>query len=157
MKRILFVCTGNICRSPTAEGVLRKKLHAQSLTHLAHIDSAGIADYHRGHHPDLRSQEAALRRGYDLHQQTARQFLIKDYDDFDLIIGMAHEHVEALISNKPEKANGEIKLFLDYLPAHQGDDVPDPYYDSKHGFDMVLDLIEQGCDHFIDQLKRPDE
>jgi len=153
MLKILFVCTGNICRSPTAEGVLNTKCIAHGLQNKIIAESAGIMGYHNGAPPDSRSLEAAMQRGYDLSAQQARQFLLTDYDAFDLIIGMTKSHVATLKDNQPPTSSSEIKLLLDFSPAHQNQDVPDPYYEQSQGFEIVLDLIEQACDEIILTVK----
>jgi protein-tyrosine phosphatase len=137
---VLFVCLGNICRSPTAEGVLRH-LVAQQAPHLKiEIDSAGTADYHIGAPPDLRSQSAALRRGIDISGLRARQVTQEDFARFDLILAMDRENLRELEAMKPVNSRASIKLFLDYAPDLNLRDVPDPYYRDAAAFEQVLDL-----------------
>jgi low molecular weight protein-tyrosine phosphatase len=138
--RVLLVCLGNICRSPTAEGVLRH-LAAQAAPHLKiQIDSAGTADYHIGAPPDLRSQRAALRRGIDISGLRARQVTQNDFVRFDLILAMDRENLRELEAMKPANSRASLKLFLEYAPDLNLSDVPDPYYRDAGVFDEVLDL-----------------
>ena len=138
--RVLFVCLGNICRSPTAEGVLRH-LAAKQAPHLAlEIDSAGTADYHIGAPPDLRSQRAALRRGIDISGLQARQVTQGDFERFDLILAMDRENLRELQTLKPRGSHALVKLFLEYAPELNLRDVPDPYYRDTAAFEQVLDL-----------------
>jgi protein-tyrosine phosphatase len=138
--RVLFVCLGNICRSPTAEGVLRH-LAAQQAPRLdIEIDSAGTADYHIGAGPDSRSQKAALKRGIDIGGLRARQVGAEDFARFDLILAMDRENLRELQSMKPKGSLAEIKLFLEYAPNEGLLEVPDPYYGGADDFERVLDL-----------------
>jgi protein-tyrosine phosphatase len=138
--RVLFVCLGNICRSPTAEGVLRS-LAAQEAPGLnLEIDSAGTADYHIGAPPDPRSQSAALKRGIDIGGLRARQVNQDDFERFDLILAMDRQNLRALQALQPRGARASLKLFLDYAPQLRLRDVPDPYYGDAAAFEEVLDL-----------------
>ena len=138
--RVLFVCLGNICRSPTAEGVLRN-LAAKEAPHLAlEIDSAGTADYHIGAPPDLRSQRAALLRGIDISGLQARQVAADDFVRFDLILAMDGENLRELQAMQPRNSRAALKLFLDYAPELNLRDLPDPYYRDAGAFEQVLDL-----------------
>ncbi|WP_245602384.1 low molecular weight protein-tyrosine-phosphatase [Fodinicurvata fenggangensis] len=151
--RILFVCTGNICRSPTAEGVLKRKLREGGLDHLR-VDSAGTHGYHIGESPDPRACEKAAQRGYDLNDQSARRIAMEDFERFDWIIAMDRGHLKQLQRLCPPEATAEIHLFRDFLGApHAGQDVPDPYYGALGGFDEVLDLVEAGCDAILERLE----
>jgi len=137
---VLFVCLGNICRSPTAEGVLRH-LVAQTAPHLKiEIDSAGTADYHIGAPPDSRSQRAALRRGIDLSGLRARQVTADDFARFDLILAMDRDNLRELQAMQPPASHASLKLFLEYAPELKLRDVPDPYYRDAAAFEEVLDL-----------------
>jgi protein-tyrosine phosphatase len=137
---VLFVCLGNICRSPTAEGVLRH-LAAQAAPHLKiEIDSAGTADYHIGAPPDLRSRRAASRRGIDISGLRARQVTEDDFVLFDLILAMDRENLRELEAMKPANSRASLKLFLEYAPDLNLRDVPDPYYRDAGAFEEVLDL-----------------
>jgi protein-tyrosine phosphatase len=144
-RRILFVCTGNICRSPTAEGVLR---HLARLENLAlHIESAGLGDWHIGEPPDDRSQLHARKRGYDLSAQRARQVKARDFEDFDMILAMDRGHLRALQKMAPQH-HAKIRLFV------ADSDVPDPYYGGGEGFEAVLDLVEAQCRRLLQELKQ---
>jgi protein-tyrosine phosphatase len=139
-KRVLFVCLGNICRSPTAEGVLRH-LAAKEAPGLAlDIDSAGTADYHIGAPPDPRSQHAALKRGIDISGLRARQVAADDFARFDLILAMDAENLRELRALQPRNSRAAVKLFLDYARDLGLRDVPDPYYRDAAAFEEVLDL-----------------
>lgn len=153
MTSILFVCTGNICRSPTAEGVLRHKLVERGLDHLISTASAGISGYHIGHPPDSRTIDIARQRGYDLSRLRARQVQESDFENFDLILAMDQSHYAALMRQAPDAARERIALFLDYsFASAEFKDVPDPYYGSMADFVHVLDLIEHGIDGLLNTL-----
>jgi len=152
--RVLMVCTGNICRSPTAEGVLRRKLVGAGLDRLVQVQSAGTVDYHAGSPPDLRAQQVASRRGYDLSRQRARKLRADDFERFDLLLGMEAEHVERMVELCPGSLSGRIRLLMDYSPRRpRGAEVPDPYYGAPAGFERVLDLIEEACDGLVKDLQ----
>jgi protein-tyrosine phosphatase len=147
--KILLVCTGNICRSPSAEGVLAHK--AKSLGLNFKVDSAGTHAYHVGENPDPRSVQHAKKRGYDISEIVARKFDFADFYEFDLIFALDRSHFSHLMNLYPDNANAELHLFLDY--AGMGEqDVPDPYYGGAKGFENVLDLIEQASDNIIKKL-----
>lgn len=141
MMRILFVCLGNICRSPTAQGVFEHLAEQAGLGDRICVDSAGISDCHVGDPPDPRAVEAALRRGYSLSHITSRHVVTEDFDCFDLVLAMDKANLQALLSRCPEPYRGKIRLFLDYEGSEQVE-VPDPYYGDKDGFETVLDLTE---------------
>lgn len=149
---VLFVCLGNICRSPTAEGVLRHKLHEAGLAGRVEVASAGTGDWHIGNAPDARSQRAALRRGYDLSGQRAQQVSRADFARYDLILAMDHSNLRNLKALQPGQGKAELDLFLRRYEAPV-DEVPDPYHDGEQGFERVLDLIEQACDSLVIELK----
>ena len=148
MTRVLFVCLGNICRSPTAEGVLRARAAAAGLA--LFVDSAGTGGWHVGEAPDRRAQAEARKRGYDLSAQRARQAMAQDFRDFDLIFAMDRSNLTALQRLRPADGAADLALFLDLLPGQPLREVPDPYYED--GFDTVLTLIEDGCDALIRRL-----
>lgn len=150
--RVLFVCLGNICRSPTAEGVLRHKLFEAGLDHQVQVASAGTSDWHVGKAPDKRSQQAALRRGYDLSAQRAQQVSRADFAVYDLIFAMDQSNLRNLKALQPAQGKAELDLFLRRYEASL-DEVPDPYYDGEQGFEQVLDLIEDACDRLVVELK----
>lgn len=142
MKRVLFVCTGNICRSPTAEGVFRHLIAEAGLGDVIATDSAGTHGYHVGEPPDPRTVDAAQRRGFDLSTLRARRVKMDDFETFDLILAMDRDHLEHLESLRPNTARAEIQLFLAYHPDKKLRDVPDPYYGGRNGFEQVLDMVE---------------
>lgn len=154
MARILFVCMGNICRSPTAEGVFREMAARAGLQSLVQADSAGTHDYHVGNPPDTRAQLHAMRRGYDLSQLRARQVRASDFTDFDLILAMDHANLNALQRVCPEESRHRIRLFLEYAPQWETDEVPDPYYGGDRGFERVLDMVEDAARGLLDVLGR---
>jgi protein-tyrosine phosphatase len=150
--RILFVCMGNICRSPTAEGVFRQRVSEQA-PHLGiEIDSAGTHDYHVGEPPDRRSIAAAARRGIDLRSLRARQVADADFAHFDLILAMDRLNHVTLLDRSPAPFHDRIRLFLEYAPATGMEDVPDPYYGGPTGFEQVLDLVEEASAGLITEL-----
>ncbi len=141
--KVLFVCTGNICRSPTADGLLREKIQEKQLQDIIQVDSAGLIGYHVGSAPDKRTQAVAKEHGSDLSRLRARLFEKIDFATFDLIIGMDQGHIEELRRISASEAEREkIKLFLDYSVNHKGKSVPDPYYGDKNDFVAVFDMIQ---------------
>ncbi len=152
--RVLFVCLGNICRSPTAHGVFDRKVKLQGLQDQVRTDSAGTAAYHVGNPPDRRSSAAAAARGYDLTQLRARQAVAEDFHHFDYILAMDESNLFDLRQIAPPGAKAELKLFLDYAPLLSTSEVPDPYYGGADGFDQVLDLVEEAADGLLDVIER---
>ncbi|MEX5685303.1 low molecular weight protein-tyrosine-phosphatase [Pseudomonas silesiensis] len=150
--RVLFVCLGNICRSPTAEGVLRHKLREAGLADHIEVASAGTGDWHVGKAPDKRSQAAAKLRGYDLSAQRAQQVSRADFASYDLILAMDNSNLRHLKALQPAKGKAELDLFLRRYES-EIDEVPDPYYDGDQGFEQVLDLIERASDRLVIELK----
>lgn len=150
--RVLFVCLGNICRSPTAEGVLRHKLREAGLADQVEVASAGTGDWHVGKAPDKRSQAAAKLRGYDLSAQRAQQVTRADFTTYDLILAMDNSNLRHLKALQPAKGKAELDLFLRRYQS-EIDEVPDPYYDGDQGFEQVLDLIESASDLLVIELK----
>lgn len=151
-QRILFVCLGNICRSPTAEGVMRGILEQQALTDTVHLESAGTAGYHEGAPPDPRAMEAAQRRGYRLEGQRARQVTTRDFREFDLILCMDRSNLASLETMRPADARARLALFLEYTGNQGVPEVPDPYYGGDKGFERVLDLLEEACQQLAREL-----
>jgi protein-tyrosine phosphatase len=150
VKRVLFVCLGNICRSPTAEGVMRRLVHERGLEDEIEIDSAGTGGWHVGAPPDARATEAAARRGTLLSGAARRFDPARDFDRFDLILAMDGENLRDLLAVAPdEPARAKVRLFL------AGDrDVPDPYYGGDDGFEQVLDLVEEAASSLLDELQQ---
>jgi protein-tyrosine phosphatase len=156
--KILFVCMGNICRSPTAEGVFRKKLASAGLLHKVHIDSAGTHNYHPNSPPDERSQSHALRRGYDLSNLRARAVQENDFKAFDMLLTMDWDNRALLEERCPPEHQHKIRGFAEFLQTTQASVIPDPYYGGTQGFEHVLDLIEeasQGLMQMVIQKVKP--
>lgn len=152
--KVLFVCLGNICRSPTAHGVFEKKVAEAGLEHLIEIDSAGTGGWHIGKKPDSRAITAASQRGYDLTHLRARQANQRDFSEFDIILAMDESNLYDLQSLKPHTFKGTLSLFLSYGSQKDYQEVPDPYYGGAKGFDLVLDLIEDACDGLLEEIKQ---
>ncbi len=157
MIELCFVCLGNICRSPTAEGVMLHLLQEKGLTDKVQVDSAGTAAYHIGNRADSRSAQAASRRGVDLPSR-ARQFKAADYDRFDYVLAMDDSNFQNLRALDPKKAEGKLFLLRDFdSSSPKGSSVPDPYYGGEAGFEEVLDLCFAGCEglleHVVDRHK----
>ncbi|MBI3346773.1 MAG: low molecular weight phosphotyrosine protein phosphatase [Burkholderiales bacterium] len=148
---ILFFCMGNICRSPTAEGVMRAKLAAAGLD--VEVDSAGTHGYHVGDPPDGRSQAHALRRGYDLSPLRARQLQAEDFQRFDLVLAMDADNLAYATRLCPPAQRHRLKLLMNYAPQAGKHHVPDPYYGGEAGFEEVLDLVETACDGLVAYLR----
>ncbi len=148
--KVLFVCMGNICRSPTAEGVFRAAAERAGLA--VEIDSAGTGGWHTGEPPDRRAQMAASARGIDLSGQRARKARPADFHEFDHILAMDHDNLAELEIIQPADGKAELRLFLDYAPDQPVREVPDPYYGGADGFENVLDLIEQASAGLIARL-----
>jgi protein-tyrosine phosphatase len=151
--KVLFVCMGNICRSPTAEGVFNKLIEDRYLGERFTVDSAGTHAYHIGAAPDLRSQKAARNRGVELAKLRARKFTVDDFSDFDHILAMDMENHTLLAAACPDEHKAKVRLFLDYAPHLPFREVPDPYYGGSFGFERVLDLVEEASEGFLKTLK----
>ncbi len=151
--KILFVCTGNICRSPTAEGIARHKLRDAGLDATVSVDSAGTHDYHAGEEPDPRARKAARSRGYDLSGQRAREVMPSDFDRFDFVLAMDRGHYQQLKRLCPRGREDRVRMFTEFVPGKVRD-VPDPFYGSPRGFEEVLDLVETGTDGLIAFLRQ---
>jgi len=154
--KILFVCLGNICRSPTAEGVMRHLVRAEGLEDRIEMDSAGTGGWHLGHSPDERASSAALRRDI-LLEGAARRFEPEDFERFDLILAMDAENRRELLRQAPdEEAAAKVRLLREFDPASDGAgdlDVPDPYYGGEQGFEHVLDLVDAATRGLLDELR----
>lgn len=155
--RILFVCLGNICRSPTAEGVMRHMLRESDLHESVDVESAGTGGWHVGHPPDERASSAAGRRGIALESQ-AQRFIVEHFDDFDLILAMDRQNLADVRSLAPHADHeGKVALLREFDPEAiaAGDlEVPDPYYGGEQGFEDVLDMIERACEGLIEEIRR---
>ena len=154
--RVLMVCMGNICRSPTAQGVLAHRAALAGLGDWLQVDSAGTHDYHVGAPPDGRAQVHALRRGVDLSGQRARQLTARDFQDFDLVLVMDDRNERAARALCPAADRAKLRRLTDFCRQHSMGEVPDPYYGGDAGFERVLDLIEDACDGLIAALKASD-
>ena len=152
--RVLFVCAGNICRSPTAEGVFRHSVASAGLGQKIFLDSAGTHGYHVGHPPDRRAQLAATQRGYDIAGLRARQVTGQDFIEFDYILAMDLDNLSHLKQVAPAQHLGKLGLFMDYGSARQGEEVPDPYYGGAQGFELVLDMAEDAAQGLLQQIKK---
>ena len=150
--RILLVCTGNICRSPTAEGVVRGLIRRSGLESRILVESAGTHGYHAGEAPDQRSQKAALSRGYDLSRQRARMVEIEDFQRFDLLLAMDQGHLECLLRRSPPVYQHKIRLFMSFSRKYPSHEVPDPYYGGPHGFERVLDMCEDAAESLLAEV-----
>ena len=152
--RVLLVCMGNICRSPTAEGVLRHFIKINNLGDKVEVDSAGTHGYHVGEAPDSRTQRAASARGYNLSQLRARKVARQDLDYFDLVLAMDKNNLDNLQRLARPDQMQKIKLFMDYAKNFEDDEVPDPYYGLGHGFDLVLDMVEDASRGLIAEVEK---
>ena len=150
--KVLFVCLGNICRSPTAEGVFRHYVEQAGLSDQITIDSAGTADWHIGKTPDPRAQAAAAQRGYDLSPLRGRQAQAEDFATFDLILAMDKSNLNNLQALQPANSKAELALYLPRFGISP-DEVPDPYYGGEDGFELVLDMLEQASQVLLDEVK----
>ncbi len=153
MIEVLFVCTGNICRSPTAEGVFRGLAARAGIGERVGADSAGIIAYHAGEPPDERARAAAARRGYDLAGQTARQIARRDFDSFDYVIALDRGHHGQLLALKPTDPPARLRLLLEYAPALGTLDVPDPYYGGAADFERAMDMIEAAVAGLLEAIR----
>lgn len=147
MKKVLFVCTGNICRSPTAEAVLRHLAEEAGIA--LHVESAGTGGWHAGQPPDERAQRHARSRGYDLSRQRARVLRSRDFEEFDRILAMDRGHLRILQDMCPQRHRHKLRMLID------GHDVPDPYYGGAEGFEQVLDMVEAACFGLLAEIRTP--
>jgi len=152
--RVLFVCMGNICRSPTAQGVFRKLLQQEGLEEVVVADSAGTHAYHSGEPPDRRAQEAALRRGIDLSDLRARRVELADFTDFEYVVAMDQDNFEDLAKICPRGAERKLLLLMDFAPHLQTREVPDPYYGGESGFERVFDMVEAASQGLLLEIRR---
>lgn len=154
MIKVLLVCMGNICRSPTAEGVFRQQVEAAGLAKQIHIDSAGTHDYHIGSAPDGRAQAAAAKRGYDLSRLRGRQVGQHDFREFDYILAMDMDNLTRMQAHCPAEHAHKIGLFLEYSKNFLEREVPDPYYGGNAGFEKVLDMVEDAGRGLLAHIQR---
>ena len=152
--RVLLVCMGNICRSPMAHGVVRHRLAERQLASRVQVDSAGTHGYHVGAPPDERAQAAARRRGIDITDLRARLVAAEDFAEFDLVLAMDEDNLEALRNVADEEHHHKIHLFLEYTGAESRRTVPDPYYGGPIGFERVLDMVEEAADGLVSRLEQ---
>lgn len=150
---ICFVCLGNICRSPTAEGVMRHQVAAAGLDGAIEIDSAGTGDWHVGEAPDARAQQAARARGYDLSALRARQIGDADFERFDLVLAMDGANLAALRKRCPPQYRGKVRLLMEFVGDGSAGDIADPYFGGARGFEQVLDQCEAACRGLLDSLR----
>lgn len=150
--KVLFVCLGNICRSPAAEGVFKKILEDKGLANIIKCDSAGTSAYHKGSPADSRMSWSAKQRGYEL-TSLSRPFLKSDFEEFDFILTMDNSNYQNVLALDEEgKYKNKIKPFVSFCRIHEINEVPDPYYDKTDGFNLVMDIVEDGCNGFIEFL-----
>ncbi len=155
--KVLFICMGNICRSPTAQGVFSKLIEEWQLHEKFKIDSAGTHAYHIGEEPDLRAQKAAQERGIRLKHLRARKVEANDFSVFDHLLVMDADNYRHIVRQCPKQHRHKVAYFLDYAPHLPVREVPDPYYGGDRGFERVLDMIEQASIGFLDKLKQTGE
>ncbi len=151
--KILFVCLGNICRSPAAEGIMRHLAEVKGLSHLLQVDSAGIGGWHVGQLPDHRMRRHGIRHGYDFNSR-ARQFSSADFSQFDYIVGMDQENIHDICRKaRNEGDKHKVICMADYLSHHpRHHEIPDPYYGDDHDFELVIDLLEDACEGLLATL-----
>jgi low molecular weight protein-tyrosine phosphatase len=151
--RVLFVCMGNICRSPTAEAVFRRYVEQAGLSEQIQIDSAGTHDYHIGDPPDARAQQAARQRGYDMSNLRGRQVEVEDFFRFDYVLAMDNLNLVILERLRPQDAQSHLGLFLEFA-EHRGEyEVPDPYFGGTDGFERVLDMVEEAANGLLRHIR----
>ncbi len=152
--KVLFVCMGNICRSPTAQGVFERLVQSQGLAERILIDSAGTHAYHIGNPPDKRSQAAAKNRGLDLSGQRARKVTVADIEEFDYVLVMDRTNLEDLHDLVAASQRERVRLFMTFAEHWNVDEVPDPYYGGDSGFERVLDMVEDAAAGLLDHIRR---
>ena len=154
MVRVLFICMGNICRSPTAQGVFTQLLKQEGLEHLIDVDSAGTHAYHIGEPPDVRAQQSAGKRGIDISHLRARRVEETDFERFDYVLAMDRENYSLLETLCEEPHRSKLRLFLEFAPHLREDEVPDPYYGGASGFERVLDMIEAASQGLLEDIRQ---
>lgn len=153
MVKVLFVCMGNICRSPTAQGVFSRLVKEHGLSNEIIVDSAGTHAYHVGNPPDKRAQMAAAKRQVDLSGLAARQVVHADFEQFDYVLAMDRDNLDILSALCPGGMNGKVRLFMDFAQDVPVQEVPDPYYGGSKGFDRVLDLVESAANGLLTHIR----
>ena len=152
--RVLFVCMGNICRSPMAEGVFRQMVRQAGLEDVVKVSSAGTHAFHAGEAPDKRAQAATGKRGYDISDLRALRVKEKDFDDFYMILAMDWDNLSALQQMAPKRTHHKLQLLMRFATEHETATIPDPYYGNAQGFEQVLDYIEDACTGLLEVAKR---
>jgi len=152
--KVLFVCLGNICRSPTAHGIFREKVEQAGMSAIVEIESAGTSGWHIGEPPDKRTQAAALAKGYDLSDLKGRAFSASDFSYYDYILAMDEENLRSMQQLKPADYSGHLGLFLDFSGQDAYREVPDPYYGGNQGFQTVINLVEEGCSGLLEHIRK---
>lgn len=150
---VIFICMGNICRSPTAEAVFRRHVEEAGLSDVIFIDSAGTHDYHIGEPPDTRTQRAAKQRGYEMGSLRGRQVGAGDFARFDYVLAMDEANLSILQGLQPREAQGHLGLFLEFAEQHNAREVPDPYFGGEDGFEHVLDLVEDASRGLLKHIR----
>ncbi len=156
MVKVLFVCMGNICRSPTAQGVFSQEVQARGLQQQISVDSAGTHAYHVGEPPDERARHAAAGRQIDLNPLRARQVEVTDFARFDYVLAMDQENLDLLLALCPDPVDGKVKLFMEFAPGLAENEVPDPYWGGARGFERVLDMTEAASRGLLDHIEKHD-
>ncbi len=151
---VVFVCMGNICRSPTAEAVFRRQVEQAGLADRIAIDSAGTHDYHIGELPDPRTRQAASKRGYDMSALRGRQVGVGDFSRFDYVLAMDENNLAILQRLRPRDAESHLGLFLEFAERHVEREVPDPYFGGADGFERVLDMVEDAAQGLLSHLRK---
>jgi protein-tyrosine phosphatase len=152
--RVLFVCMGNICRSPMAEGVFRQLVRHAGLDDVVKVDSAGTHAFHEGESPDKRALALAAKRGFDISDKRARRVVEKDFDDYDLILAMDWDNLSLLQQMAPKKAHHKLQLLMRFATEHESATIPDPYHGTQQGFEQTLDFIEDACAGLLEVARR---
>jgi len=152
--KVLFICMGNICRSPTAHGVFQALVEKEGMSDIIEVDSAGTHAYHEGEPPDSRAQETARRRGFDLSTQRARRAIREDFHVYDYIVAMDQDNFHHLYRLSPEGMEEKIQLLMDYAPSFRTREVPDPYYGGTAGFERVFDMVEAAAEGLLNEIRQ---
>lgn len=154
--KVLFVCLGNVCRSPAAEGILKKMANERGLDGQIMIDSAGTSGYHNGDLPDYRMRKHGAKRGYNF-DSLSRKFIANDLDLFDIIIAMDDSNYDNILALAPDlESEKKVYRMVDFFQKHMHDHIPDPYYSGADGFELVLDLLEDACEGLINKIEKED-